>query len=66
MPSHAIPAVYAPDAGMPGATFVLHVTSTEGAVLDVPVSVEVCSTTGWADPERHVVAIARGARRFAG
>ncbi len=30
----------------------------------VPVSVEVCSTTGWADPEHHVQQIAAGARRF--
>jgi sugar phosphate isomerase/epimerase len=30
----------------------------------VPVSVEVCSATGWADPDRHVNDIAQGARRF--
>ena len=31
---------------------------------EVPVSVEVCSTSGWADPEQHVRRIAVGARRF--
>lgn len=30
----------------------------------VPVSVEVCSAAGWADPEHHVATIAEGARRF--
>jgi sugar phosphate isomerase/epimerase len=30
----------------------------------VPMSVEVCSAAGWAAPDEHVAAVARGARSF--
>lgn len=38
--------------------------AVRGTGTAVPVSVEVCSAAGWADPDRHVPRIAEGARRF--
>ena len=38
--------------------------AVRGTGTTAPVSVEVCSAAGWADPEPHVRRIADGARRF--
>jgi sugar phosphate isomerase/epimerase len=38
--------------------------AVRGTGTGAPVSVEVCSASGWADPEPHVRRIADGARRF--
>ncbi len=38
--------------------------AVRGTGCTTPVSVEVCSAAGWADPEQHVRRIADGARRY--
>ena len=40
------------------------VGALRSAGVDLPWSVEVCSTAGWADPAAHVDRIAAGMRRY--